>query len=45
MYAEDILEDLRSQLDSLINEVQHHLDNGHKELSTNWVLNQLREIK
>jgi hypothetical protein len=32
------LDDLKCHIKNFIDEVKHHKDNGHKQLSTEWIL-------
>lgn len=34
-----------NKVHKLIDEVQHHIDNNHKELSATWILHKLEEIR
>lgn len=34
-----------SLIENFIKEVNNHMNNGHKELSINWILNQLKETE
>ncbi len=39
------LEDIKKNIDTFIEELIYHQNNGHHTISSEWVINELRKLK